>query len=64
MIKIREKKEQAEGNIQMEAQKPAHISRDLFCDWQEGKLGTPEETDFFTHSPGTRLTPFHIPPFK
>ncbi|EOS45968.1 hypothetical protein V1226_11300 [Lachnospiraceae bacterium JLR.KK009] len=49
MIKIREKKEQAEGNIQMEAQKPAHISRDLFCDWQEGKLGTPEETDFFTH---------------
>jgi len=49
MIKIREKKEQAEGNIQMEAQKPAHISRDLFCDWQEGKLGTPEETDFFNN---------------
>lgn len=30
-------------------QKPAHISRDLFCDWQEGKLKEPEETDFFTH---------------
>lgn len=26
-----------------------HISRDLFCDWQEGKLKEPEETDFFTH---------------
>ena len=26
-----------------------HITRDLFCDWQEGKLKEPEETDFFTH---------------
>lgn len=26
-----------------------HISRDLFCDWQEGKLKGREETDFFTH---------------
>lgn len=34
---------------QGQLQKPVHISRDLFCDWQEGKLKTPEETDFFTH---------------
>ncbi len=26
-----------------------HISRDLFCDWQEGRLKGREETDFFTH---------------
>jgi len=61
MIKIREKKEQAEGNIQMEAQKPAHISRDLFCDWQEGKLGTPEETDFFTRRAVCQLDGRRVP---
>ena len=26
-----------------------HISRELFCDWQEGRLKGREETDFFTH---------------
>lgn len=26
-----------------------HISRDLFCDWQESRLKGREETDFFTH---------------
>ncbi|GFI31569.1 MAG: hypothetical protein HFH50_07870 [Lachnospiraceae bacterium] len=29
--------------------KTMHISRDLFCDWQEGRLKGREETDFFTH---------------
>lgn len=59
MIK-KKKKEQAEGTeyagkqSQMEQMghaegKPAHISRDLFCDWQEGKLKEPEEIGFFTH---------------
>lgn len=27
----------------------AHITRDLFCDWQKGKLKEPEEMDLFTH---------------
>ena len=26
-----------------------HISRELFCDWQEGRLKGREETDFFPH---------------
>lgn len=29
--------------------KSVHITRDLFCDWQEGKLKGKEETDFLGH---------------
>ncbi len=44
------KKEHTEGTAVKESTSiSAHITRDLFCDWQEGKLKEPEEMELFTH---------------
>ena len=44
------KKEHTEGTAVKESTSvSAHMTRDLFCDWQEGKLKEPEEMELFTH---------------
>lgn len=44
------KKKYTEGSTARESTLiSAHITRELFCDWQEGKLKEPDEMDLFTH---------------